>query len=146
MLRAMEGGRRIEVARRIVRQVLDERVPSDVPVALRAFGHTEPHSCATELLVAPTPGNHDKVRQTVDDIRAINLARTPLAVSLASVKDDLDEFGDQPRLVVMLTDGEETCEGDLDAAVEALVEEGIDVRLNIVGDRKSTRLNSSHVR
>lgn len=133
MLRAMEGGRRIEVARRIVSQVLDERVPSDVPVALRAFGHTEPHSCATELLVAPTPGNHDKVRQTVDDIRAINLARTPLAVSLTAAQEDLAEFADQPRLVVMLTDGEETCEGDLDAAVEALAEEGIDVRLNIVG-------------
>ncbi len=133
MLQAMEGGRRIEVARRIVTQVLDERVPTDVPVALRAFGHTEPHSCATELLVEPTIGNHDEVRQMVDDIRAINLARTPLADSLAAVQGDLAEFADQPRLVVMLTDGKETCEGDLEAAVASLAEEGIDVRLNIVG-------------
>ncbi|MCA1769603.1 MAG: VWA domain-containing protein, partial [Halomonas sp.] len=133
MLQAMEGGRRIEVARRIVTQVLDERVPRDIPVALRAFGHTEPHSCATELLVEPTIGNHDEVRQVVDGLRAINLARTPLADSLAAVQHDLVAFADQPRLVVMLTDGEETCDGDVEAAVERLVEEGIDVRLNIVG-------------
>ena len=133
MLQSMEGGRRIEVARRIVNQVLDERVAEDVSVALRAFGHTEPHSCATELLVAPAVGNHDEVRRVVDDIRAINLARTPLADSLAAVQEDLVEFSDQPRLVVMLTDGEETCDGDVEAAVDALVEEGIDVRLNIVG-------------
>ena len=33
----------------------------------------------------------------------------------------------------MLTDGEETCDGDVAAAVDELIEEGVDVRLNIVG-------------
>jgi len=133
MLRQMEGGRRIEVARRIVQQVLDERIPQGVPVALRAFGHTEPHSCATELLVAPGDDNHAQVRRAVEEIQAINLARTPLAGSLDAVLDDLDDYQDQRRLVVMLTDGEETCEGDLEQSVERLIEEGLDVRLNIVG-------------
>lgn len=133
MLRQMEGGRRIEVARRIVQQTLDERIPEDVPVALRAYGHTEPHSCETELLVSPRAGNHDEVREVVAGIQAINLARTPLAASIEAVRDDLAGFEDRPRLVVMLTDGEETCDGDVSAAVEALIDEGLDVRLNIVG-------------
>ncbi|MBZ0329884.1 VWA domain-containing protein [Halomonas sp. ANAO-440] len=133
MLRQMEGGRRIEVARRIVQQTLDERIPEQVPVALRAYGHTEPHSCETELLVEPRADNHDEVREVVSGIQAINLARTPLAASLDAVLDDLSDFADQPRLVVMLTDGEETCDGDVAASVEALIEEGVDVRLNIVG-------------
>src|SRR5690554_2780794 len=68
MLRRMEGGRRIEVARTIVQQVLDQRVPERVPVALRAYGHTEPHSCETELLVAPEAGSHAKVREAVSEI------------------------------------------------------------------------------
>lgn len=133
MLQRMEGGRRIDVARDIVKRVLDERVPASVPVALRAFGHTEPHSCETELLVAPGDDNHAQVRRAVEGIQAINLARTPLADSLDEVLDDLDDYQDQRRLVVMLTDGEETCEGDLAQSVERLVEEGVDVRLNIVG-------------
>lgn len=133
MLRQMEGGRRIQVARNIVQQVLDERIPESVPVALRAFGHTEPHSCATELLVAPSEDNHAQVRRAVQDIQAINLARTPLADSLDAVLDDLSAYEGQRRLVVMLTDGEETCDGDLEQSVADLIEEGLDVRLNIVG-------------
>jgi len=133
MLRRMEGGRRIEVARRIVREVLEQQIPVEVPVALRAFGHTEPHSCETELLVAPRVGNRDAVLHAVDGIQAINLARTPLAASLDAVAGDLTAFEDQRRLVVMFTDGEETCDGDVEASVRALVESGIDIRLNIVG-------------
>ncbi len=133
MLRRMQGGRRIDVARRIVREVLDDRIPAQVPIAFRAYGHTEPHSCETELLVPPSVDNHNAVRAAVDDIRAINLARTPLAASLEAVLDDLADFDDRQRLVVMLTDGEETCEGDVGQAVAGLVSEGLDVRLNIVG-------------
>lgn len=133
MLRRMEGGRRIEVARRIVQQILDERVPESVPVALRAYGHTAPGSCDTELLVAPEVGSHAEVREAISGIQAINLARTPLAASIEAVLDDLAGFEEQRRLVVMLTDGEETCDGDVASAVDELIEEGVDVRLNIVG-------------
>jgi hypothetical protein len=104
-----------------------------VPVALRAFGHTEPHSCETELLVAPTAGNRAAVLDAVDRIQAINLARTPLAASLDAVPADLADFAGDRQLVVMFTDGEETCEGDVEASVLTLIERGVDVRLNIVG-------------
>ncbi|PAU72128.1 VWA domain-containing protein [Vreelandella alkaliphila] len=133
MLQPMEGGRRIEVARRIVDEVLKTRIPDHVPVALRAFGHTEPHSCATELLVAAEPGSHALVREAVAGLQAVNLARTPLADSLLAVADDLAAYADQPRLVVMLTDGEETCEGNVEEAVEALFAKGVNLQVNIVG-------------
>jgi len=133
MLRRMEGGRRIDVAKRIVSEVLDDRIPPQVPIALRSYGHTEPHSCETELLVAPSVDNHGAVRRAVNEIQAINLARTPLAASLEAVLDDLSGFSDQERLVVMLTDGEETCDGDVEQSVADLIEAGVNVRLNIVG-------------
>lgn len=133
MLRRMTGGRRIDVAKRIVREVLDERVPEQVPIALRVYGHTEPHSCETELLVAPAADNQANVHRAIDAIQAINLARTPLAASLNAVVDDLKGYEDQQRLVIMLTDGEETCDGDVEQAVADLIDTGIDVRLNIVG-------------
>ncbi len=133
MLRRMEGGRRIDVAKRIVREVLDNQIPPQIPIALRAYGHTEPHSCETERLVPATTDNHASVRAAVDGIEAINLARTPLAASLEAVLEDLADFPDHQRLVVMLTDGEETCDGDVGQAVSALIDEGLNVRLNIVG-------------
>jgi hypothetical protein len=133
MLRRMEGGRRIDVARRIVRDVLEQHIPADVPVALRAFGHTEPHSCETELLVQPRDDNRAEVLRAVEGIQAINLARTPLAASLDAVPGDLRGFDQQRQLVLLFTDGEETCDGDVEAAVMALVDSGINVRLNIVG-------------
>ncbi|MEX2498961.1 MAG: VWA domain-containing protein [Wenzhouxiangellaceae bacterium] len=133
MLRRMEGGRRIDVARATVLQILGEHIPPTVPIALRAYGHTEPNSCETELLVSPGPDSHGDVVSAVADLRAINLARTPLAASLDAVLDDLADYEDRPRLVVMLTDGEETCDGDVAAAVESLVDQGVDIRLNIVG-------------
>lgn len=133
MLRRMTGGRRIEVARTVARDVIAERIPADVPVALRAFGHTAPGSCETELLVAPAAGNHADVLAAVEGIQAINLARTPLAASLAAVSSDLQNFQGERQLVVMFTDGEETCEGDVEAELERLLETGVDVRMNIVG-------------
>ncbi|MGY6532837.1 VWA domain-containing protein [Glycocaulis sp.] len=133
MLRRMTGGRRIDVARTIAHEVIAERIPSSVPVALRAFGHTEPGSCETELLVAPSAGNHEDVLAAVQRIEAINLARTPLAASLAAVPDDLEAFAGQRQLVVMLTDGEETCDGNVEAELERLMDSGVEIRLNIVG-------------
>jgi hypothetical protein len=58
--------------------------------------------------------------------------RTPIGASLEAVADDL---GTQPgpKIVVLVTDGEETCGGDPAAAIRSLVESGIDVRVNIVG-------------
>jgi hypothetical protein len=61
----------------------------------------------------------------------MNLARTPIADSLAAVADDLQ--GARTGVVVLVTDGEETCDGDPAAAIQALRDKGFEVSLNIVG-------------
>jgi len=38
-----------------------------------------------------------------------------------------------PRTIVLVTDGEETCDGDPEAVIRELISEGYDVRLNIIG-------------
>ena len=62
----------------------------------------------------------------------MNLARTPIGQSLELVASDLASVSGK-RLIVLVTDGEETCGGDAAAAIEALQATGIDVRVNIVG-------------
>jgi hypothetical protein len=62
----------------------------------------------------------------------MNLAKTPIADSLRAVGRDL-AGASGPRLVVLVTDGEETCDGDPGAAVRDLAAGGVEVRVNIVG-------------
>jgi hypothetical protein len=48
------------------------------------------------------------------------------------VSDDLAEASGH-KVVILLTDGQETCEGNAEAAIVALHDQGIDIRINIVG-------------
>ena len=64
-------------------------------------------------------------------MQAKNLAKTPIAASLAAVPSDLGTA--RAAAVVLVTDGEETCEGNPAEVIESLRERGIDVNVNIVG-------------
>jgi hypothetical protein len=65
-------------------------------------------------------------------ISPMDFAKTPIGRSLELVAEDLKSVKGE-RIVVLLTDGEETCGGDPAASIEALVKTGADVRVNIVG-------------
>ena len=56
----------------------------------------------------------------------------PIGASLELVASDLRAVQGE-RLVILLTDGEETCGGDPAAAIEKLRKSGTTVRVNIVG-------------
>jgi hypothetical protein len=62
----------------------------------------------------------------------MNLAKTPIADSLRATVADL-EGQPGPRLIILVTDGEETCDGDPAAVIRELVAGGPEVRVNIVG-------------
>ena len=131
MLQRMEGKRRIVIAREVLTEAVRERIPAGTPVALRVFGHTEPGTCDTQLLVPLGPLDPEAAAATIAGIEAKNLAKTPIADSLAAVPSDL--AGALTAAVILVTDGEETCEGDPAAAIESLRDRGIDVSVNIVG-------------
>jgi hypothetical protein len=68
----------------------------------------------------------------VAGIEAMNLARTPIADSLVLIAEDVGTRAG-PLLVILVTDGEETCEGDPAAVIREMTARGTDVRVNIVG-------------
>jgi hypothetical protein len=132
MLQRLGGERRIEIARGALTSLVRETIPPATPFALRAFGHREAESCRTDLEIPLAPLTPDAAAARIGAIEARNLARTPIAASLALVTEDLaGVLG--PVVVVLVTDGEETCDGDPRAAIEALRGSGFDVRVNIVG-------------
>lgn len=132
MLQRMEGKRRIVVAKEVLTEAVRQHIPAGTPMALRVFGHKEPDACRSDLEIPLAPLNPEAAAAAIAGIQAMNLARTPIAASLAAVESDLKGAGGRAA-IVLVTDGEETCDGDPAAVIEALQEKGIEVNLNIVG-------------
>jgi hypothetical protein len=132
MLQRIDGVRRIELAKTALNSLVGGIVPAGTPFALRVFGHREAGSCRTDLEIPLAPLASGTTTARIGTIQALNLAKTPIAASLALVAEDL-RGAQGPIVVVLVTDGEETCDGDPAAAIQALRGSGMDVRVNIVG-------------
>ncbi|MBT8443396.1 MAG: VWA domain-containing protein, partial [Gammaproteobacteria bacterium] len=132
MLQRMEGRRRIEIAKDVLTTAIKTQIPAGTPTALRVFGHRTPNACETDLEIPLAPLDTQSTIDKIADIQARNLARTPIAASLAAARQDL-RSASGPSLIVLVTDGEETCEGDPAAVIASLRESGAEVSLNIVG-------------
>jgi hypothetical protein len=65
-------------------------------------------------------------------IEPIDGVKTPIGAALEQVAADLSAVTG-PKVVILVTDGEETCDGNAAAAIQYLIDSGIDVRVNIVG-------------
>jgi hypothetical protein len=132
MLQRIDGVRRIELAKTALGGLVGGIVPAGTPFALRVFGNREAGSCRTDLEIPLAPLASASATSRIGTIQAINLAKTPIAASLGLVREDL-AGARGPVVVVLVTDGEETCDGDPAAAIQALSASGMDVRVNIVG-------------
>ena len=132
MLQAHGSTNRMETAREALLDLIREKLPEDTPFALRAFGHTRPGSCETKLVVPFQKLDRASALSTVKVLQAKNLAKTPIASSLKAVSRDL-QAAEGSRLVILLTDGEETCGGNPELEIKNLRTQGFDVQVNIVG-------------
>ena len=132
MLQRLGSERRIELARAALDRLVAKGLPEDARVALRVFGHRKPDACDTELLRPLAALDRAEMRAQISGIEARNLAKTPIADSLRAVAADLD--GVEGRaIVVLVTDGEETCGGDPAAEIAQLNQQGFKLVLNVVG-------------
>jgi hypothetical protein len=131
MLKRLGNERRIDLAKRALVELARE-IPAGTGFALRVFGHKEADSCRTDLEIPLAPLDVASATTRIGAIQSMNLAKTPIGDSLLNVKGDL-AGATGPALVVLVTDGEETCGGDPQAAIDALRAAGLDVRVNIIG-------------
>ncbi len=135
------GERKIRVAREVLKKLVGA-LPDEVRIGLRVYGHRYPRepkdrSCTDTQLVVPFQ-RVDKAAfaRFVDSIEP--KGQTPIGLSLRQVAED---FGEVPgsKIVVLITDGEETCSPDPDdpdyppRVVEDLLARGLDIKVNIVG-------------
>ena len=132
MLQRQGSDRRIEIAKRTLAHLVGETIPEGTPFAMRVFGHKEADACRTDLEIPLGPLNRSAAGSTLAGVNAMNLAKTPIADSLALTDSDLRGVTGE-RIIVLVTDGEETCEGDPAAVIAGMRARGQDIRFNIVG-------------
>jgi len=132
MLKRIKGKRRIEIAKEVLISAVEKSIPPKTLVALRVFGHKKVDACRTDLEMKLQPLHVKKTSKLIKRIKAKNLAKTPIAHSLAKVASDLKDVKGK-RVIILVTDGKETCEGNASKEIEKLKALGIEVRLNIIG-------------
>jgi hypothetical protein len=131
MLHRIGGRRRIDIAKRTLTKLTGETIPAGTPFALRVIGRGS-DSCQSELDIPFAPLDRAAAHSKLAALQAKNNARTPIGAALEKVADDLGPAGGD-RVVILVTDGEETCGGNPARAIQKLVQSGVDVRVNIVG-------------
>lgn len=132
MLQRVGSERRIAIARQTLTALVSDTIPAGTGFALRVFGHREADSCRTDLEIPLGPLDPATASSVIDTVNAMNLAKTPLGRSIELAASDLADVEGE-RILIVLTDGEETCEGDAAAAIQGLRDRGWDIRVNIVG-------------
>jgi Mg-chelatase subunit ChlD len=129
MLQRIGSQRRIDMAKQTLTKLASGTIPPGTPFALRVLGR-EVDSCQTDLEIPLAPLDAGAVAAKISRVESKNNARTPLGASLDKVMEDLRAAKGE-RLVILLTDGDETCGGNPATAIEKLTKAG--VRVNIVG-------------
>ena len=131
MLQRVGGQTRMDLARATLTKLVKETIPKGVPFALRVFGKEE-GSCRSDLEIPLAPLDPAAAAQRIAALVAKNNAKTAIGASIEQTSSDLAAAKGE-RLLVLITDGEETCEGDPRAAIAKLEAAGVPVVLNIVG-------------
>ena len=137
MLERLGSRRKIDVARKVLTDLVTQRLPAGAPVALRVFG-SGADTCGTSLAVPLSPLAPDSLSARIASLDVVQATDTPIGSALRKVPEDLADASGT-RIIVLITDGQETCGGDPAAAVRALKAKGIDARVNIVGFGLSDR-------
>jgi len=119
-----------------LKRSLSHVVPEVAPfrrLGLIVYGEGAYDDCgAIRLHMRPTP---DAADQLLGIVQTINpRGRTPLTESVRLAADVLD-YTEQQAVIVLVTDGEETCSGDPCALGARLEKAGRDVTVHVIGYR-----------
>lgn len=120
-----------------VRSALAKILPSVTRfrrVGLITYGPGPYNQCNVQLELAPSEGAADRIIAVVNGL--VPAGRTPLAASVEKAAETL-EFRRKPGLIVVLTDGEETCEGRPCVLGRQLHEEAMQLTVHVIGLRVS---------
>jgi len=119
------GEVKIDIAKDVIVDLLDN-LPDGAVVGIRRFG-----GCENSKLVAPVGTMQRQMLQA--EIQAIEAGgATPIAYALEQTREDLTSISD-PQLILLVSDGMETCGGDPVQAAKELISLGYNLSFHVVG-------------
>ncbi|MEM9953766.1 MAG: VWA domain-containing protein [Chloroflexota bacterium] len=136
MQAGLDNTTRIAIAREAVITTSSALADDVTNVSLWAYGHRLPQddpvaSCQDiEQILPYSPIDEAQFQETVTNINAIGY--TPISDTLQQVASSFPD-NDGDNVVLLISDGEETCSGDPCAVASDLVANGIDLVVNTVG-------------
>ena len=132
--RAAAGETKIAAAKKALNRVIGS-LPDDQSVGLRVYGakvfsRDQPGACTDSQLVVPVDtSNRDKLRSAVASYRPYG--ETPIGHALQEAGKDLG--GEGKRTIVLVSDGEPTCDPDPCEVARDLSQQGVDLKIDVVG-------------
>ncbi len=126
----MQNQTKMEIARDVLIKTVDD-LPENQKIGFVAYGHRKKSDCEdVEFMVDVEHGTKSLVKQSIQDIKP--LGKTPLAYSALQVIDKLRQTK-LKATIILITDGIESCGGNICDVIEAAKKEGIDFKLHIIG-------------
>jgi Mg-chelatase subunit ChlD len=128
----IDGRRKIDIAHEALATLVD-KLPESTHVALRAYGHRRGGDCGDVELLTPL-GTLDRAALTgrINAITPAQKGMTPIGASLQQVAQDLQSAqGD--ALVVLVSDGDETCDGDPAQVATRIHADNPNIRFAVIG-------------
>ncbi len=127
------GEAKITIARKVLTQIING-LPDSMNVGLRVYGHryglNDPKACTDTQLLVPI-GPVAKA-QLIDTVNKIQLkGKTPLVLSVLGAIKDFEKIPNGS--VILVTDGIESCNGDIKSIGPAVKKSGLELKLHIVG-------------
>lgn len=127
---ALDGQTKKEIAADVLSTTIGQ-LADEQQIGLIAYGHRTKGDCDDiEYLVDLNNQSKELVTQSVKKINPTG--KTPLARSLRLAIDDLAKNNIQAT-IILITDGIESCDGDLCRTVQEAKSNGISFKLHIVG-------------
>lgn len=131
-----EDQSRMDVAKRILTRLVDSlRVNPKLELALRVYGHRyarQSNNCNDSQLEVPfAVSNHNTIINEIKDITPRGV--TPITYSLLQAANDFPAGAGYRNIVILITDGVESCGGDPCEASIALQKKGVFLRPFIIG-------------
>jgi hypothetical protein len=125
MSEKVDGEVKIDVAKDVLVGLLDD-MPDGAMIGMRYF-----QGCENSPLITPiAPLDRDFLEAAILKIQP--RGTTPIAYTLEQTKGDFAGI-EGTKMILLVTDGMETCGGDPVAAAQDLLSSGYDLRINVVG-------------
>ncbi len=127
---------KINIAKSILTQIVDSlQLNNNLELALRIYGHRSPreaNNCKDTWLEVPfKPKNHKLIIDKINEIKPKGV--TPITYSLEQAAKDFPPNAGYRNIVILITDGIESCGGDLCATSRELQKKGVFLRPYIIG-------------